>query len=66
MMTDLKEDRVHMIRPKYQLPTDASETPQNVGPDVAAKCERSKELAFEIWTLPTTRNALPENRPRAA
>ena len=52
MMADLKEDRAHMIRPKYQLPTDASETPQNVGPDVAAECERSKGIGFENWTLP--------------
>ena len=43
MMADLKEGRAHMIRPKYQLPADARETPQNVGHDVAAECERSKE-----------------------
>ena len=43
MMANLKEGRAHMIRPKYQLPTDASEMPQNVGPDVAAERERSKE-----------------------
>ncbi|MBL0211975.1 MAG: hypothetical protein IPQ13_13855 [Holophagaceae bacterium] len=42
-MADLKEDRAHMIRPNYQLPTDASETPRNIGPDVAAESERSKE-----------------------
>ena len=36
-MADLKEGLAHMIRPKYKLPTDASETPQDVGPDVAAE-----------------------------
>ncbi len=51
-MADLKEDRAHMIRPKYQLPTDASETPQNVGPDVADERERSKGTTFENWTFP--------------
>ena len=66
MMAGLNEGRCHMIRPKYQLPTDASETPQNIGPDVAAERERSNGIVFEFWTLPTTRNALPENRPRAA
>ena len=52
MMADLNEGRAHMIRPKYQLPTDASETPQNIGPDVAAERERSKGIGFENWTLP--------------
>ena len=52
MMTDLKEGRAHMIRPKYQLPTDASETPQNVGPNMAAERERSKGIACEFLTLP--------------
>ena len=47
-MADLKEGRAHMIRPKYQLPTDASETPQNVGPDVAHERERSKEELLKI------------------
>ena len=51
-MADLNEDRAHMIRPKYQLPTDASETPQNIGPDVAAERERSKGIACEFLTLP--------------
>ena len=51
MMANLKEDRAHMIRPKYQLPTDASETPQNIGPDVAAERERSKGIAREYLTL---------------
>ena len=51
-MADLKEGRAHMIRPKYQLPTDASETPQNIGPDVAAERERSKGIAREFSTLP--------------
>ena len=51
-MADLKEGRVHMIRPKYQLPPDASETPQNVGPDVAAEREISKGIACEILPLP--------------
>ena len=37
MMADLKKDRAHMIRPKYQLLTDASERPQDVGPDEAAE-----------------------------
>ena len=32
MMADLNEGRAHMIRPKYQLPTVASVTPQNIGP----------------------------------
>ena len=49
MMMGLNEDRAHMIRPKYQLPTDASETQQNVVPDVAAERERSKEIALENW-----------------
>ncbi|MBL0211954.1 MAG: hypothetical protein IPQ13_13750 [Holophagaceae bacterium] len=31
-----------MIRPKYQLPTDASGTPQNIGPDVAAEMRKLK------------------------
>ena len=52
MMADLNEGRAHMIRPKYQLPTDASETPQNVGHDVAAERERSKGIALDNWTLP--------------
>ena len=52
MMADLKEDRAHMIRPKYQLTTDASETPQNICSDVAADRERSKGIACEIMTLP--------------
>ena len=51
MMANLNEGRAHMIRPKYQLPTDASETPKNVGPDVAAKSERSKGIACENWTI---------------
>ena len=51
MMADLNEGRAHMIRPKYQLPNDASETPQDVGPDVAAECERSKGIACEILTF---------------
>ena len=51
-MADLKEGRAHMIRPKYQLPTDASETPHDVGPDVAAECERSKGVGCEYVTLP--------------
>ena len=51
MMADLKKDRAHMIRPKYQLPTDASETPQNIGPDVAAEYERTKGIACEILTF---------------
>ena len=37
MMLGLNEGRAHMIRPKYQLPTDDIETTQNVGPDVAAE-----------------------------
>ena len=50
-MADLNEARAHMIRPKYQLPTDASETLQNVGLDVAAERERSKGIACEILTF---------------
>ena len=52
MLADLKEDRAHMIRPKYRLPTDASETLQNVGPDVAAECERSKERLLNFGRYP--------------
>ncbi|MBL0211969.1 MAG: hypothetical protein IPQ13_13825 [Holophagaceae bacterium] len=52
MMADLKEGRAHMIRPKYQLPTDASETPQNVGPDVAAESERSEEQFLNFGRYP--------------
>ena len=37
-----------MIRPKYQLTTDASETLQNVGPDVAAERERSKGIVLRV------------------
>ena len=51
MMADLNEGRAHMIRPKYQLPTDASETPHDVGPDVAAERKRSKGIACEILTF---------------
>ncbi|MBL0210617.1 MAG: hypothetical protein IPQ13_06860 [Holophagaceae bacterium] len=53
MMADLNEDRAHMIRPKYQLTTDASETPDDVGHDVTAEIGKIKGAAFEIWTLPT-------------
>ena len=60
MMADLKEGRAHMIRPKYQLPTEASETPHDVGPDEAAECERSNGIAFENWTFPL--NILREDR----
>ena len=52
LMADLKEGRAHMIRPKYQLPNDASPTPQNIGPDVAAERKSSKGIACEILTLP--------------
>ena len=52
MMADLNECRAHMIRLKYQLPTDASETPQNIGPDVTAERKRSKGIACEFLTLP--------------
>ena len=50
MMADLNEDRAQMIRPKYQLTTDAGETPQNIGPDVAAEPERLKGIACEFLT----------------
>ncbi len=45
-----------MIRPKYQLPTDASDTPDDVGPNVAAERERSKE-----WMLNFGRYQPPES-----
>ena len=51
-MADLNEGRAHMIRPKYQLPTDASEALQDVGSDVAAERERSKGIACKFLTLP--------------
>ncbi|MBL0314107.1 MAG: hypothetical protein IPP78_15705 [Holophagaceae bacterium] len=57
MMADLKEGRAHMIRPKYQLPTDASETPQNIGPDVAAEIAKIKGAGFENWTRRRTETA---------
>ncbi len=50
-MADLKEGRAHMIRPKYQLPTDASETPPNIGPGVAAERKRAKGIACRILTF---------------
>ena len=42
-----------MIRPKYQLPTDASGTTDAVGLGVAAEIGKIKGAAFEIWTLST-------------
>ena len=48
IFVDQNDDRAHMIRPKYQLTTDASETPQNIGPDVAAELERSKEQLLDF------------------
>ena len=66
--TGLNEDRAHMIRPKYQLPTDARETPRDIGPDVAAECERPKGIALNhsdsdtlclrFWITNRTRNEM--------
>ena len=41
-------DPATMKRPKYQLPTHASGTPDDVGPDVAAECERPKEVGLNF------------------
>ena len=35
------------------MPTDASGTTDEVGPDVAAEIGKIKGAAFENWTLPT-------------
>ena len=37
MMADVNEATAPVLPPKYQLPNDASATPQNIGPDVAAE-----------------------------
>ena len=46
-----------VLPPKYQLPNDASATPQNISPDVAAEIAKIKGAEAENWTRRRTETA---------
>ena len=57
MMAGVNEAPAPCYRQKYQLPNDASVTPQNIGPDVAAEIAMNNGAEAENWTRRRTETA---------